>query len=141
MKKTLLAVLLCLGTSAMASEPVNITILGTSDLHGTFVPWDYSTDTANLAGSLSQIATQVHQVRAQQPNVILVDAGDTIQGNFVETFKNDKTSPMILGFNALDYDVWVMGNHEFDFGLKPLSTSLQSIQRHGIGRQHSLGQR
>lgn len=128
MKKTLLAVLLCLGTSAMASELVNITILGTSDLHGTFVPWDYSTDTANLAGSLSQIATQVHQVRAEQPNVILVDAGDTIQGNFVETFKNDKTSPMILGFNALDYDVWVMGNHEFDFGLKPLSTSLNQFK-------------
>ncbi|MBC3229530.1 bifunctional metallophosphatase/5'-nucleotidase [Serratia fonticola] len=132
MKKTLLSLLLslllCLSTSAMAAEPVNITILGTSDLHGTFVPWDYSTDTENLAGSLSQIATQVHKVRAQQPNVILVDAGDTIQGNFVETFKNDKTSPMILGFNALDYDVWVMGNHEFDFGLKALATTLSQFK-------------
>lgn len=111
-----------------AQEPVNITILGTSDLHGTFVPWDYATDTANMAGSLSQIATQVHKVRAQQPNVILVDAGDTIQGNFVETFKNDKTSPMILGFNAMNYDVWVMGNHEFDFGLNVLSTSLDQFK-------------
>ncbi|GKW12841.1 bifunctional metallophosphatase/5'-nucleotidase [Pectobacterium carotovorum subsp. carotovorum] len=111
-----------------AQEPVNITILGTSDLHGTFVPWDYATDTANMAGSLSQIATQVHKVRAQQPNVILVDAGDTIQGNFVETFKNDKTSPMILGFNALNYDVWVPGNHEFDFGLNVLSTSLDQFK-------------
>lgn len=128
MKKTLLSLLLCLSTSAMAAEPVNITILGTSDLHGTFVPWDYSTDTENLAGSLSQIATQVHKVRAQQPNVILVDAGDTIQGNFVETFKNDKTSPMILGFNALNYDVWVMGNHEFDFGLKVLATPLSQFK-------------
>jgi 2',3'-cyclic-nucleotide 2'-phosphodiesterase/3'-nucleotidase len=128
MKKTLLSLLLCLSTSAMAAEPVNITILGTSDLHGTFVPWDYSTDTENLAGSLSQIATQVHKVRAQQPNVILVDAGDTIQGNFVETFKNGKTSPMILGFNALDYDVWVMGNHEFDFGLKALATPLSQFK-------------
>lgn len=128
MKKTLLSLLLCLSTSAMAAEPVNITILGTSDLHGTFVPWDYSTDTENLAGSLSQIATQVHKARTQQPNVILVDAGDTIQGNFVETFKNDKTSPMILGFNALDYDVWVMGNHEFDFGLKALATPLSQFK-------------
>jgi 2',3'-cyclic-nucleotide 2'-phosphodiesterase/3'-nucleotidase len=128
MKKTLLSLLLCLSTSVMAAEPVNITILGTSDLHGTFVPWDYSTDTENLAGSLSQIATQVHQVRAQQPNVILVDAGDTIQGNFVETFKNDQTSPMILGFNALDYDVWVMGNHEFDFGLKALATPISQFK-------------
>ncbi|MEQ9770499.1 5'-nucleotidase C-terminal domain-containing protein [Pectobacterium jejuense] len=129
MKKTLLSLLLCLSTSAMAAqEPVNITILGTSDLHGTFVPWDYATDTANMAGSLSQIATQVHKIRAQQPNVILVDAGDTIQGNFVETFKNDKTSPMILGFNALNYDVWVLGNHEFDFGLNVLSTSLDQFK-------------
>ncbi|KHT16037.1 bifunctional metallophosphatase/5'-nucleotidase [Pectobacterium brasiliense] len=129
MKKTLLSLLLCLSTSAMAAqEPVNITILGTSDLHGTFVPWDYATDTANMAGSLSQIATQVHKVRAQQPNVILVDAGDTIQGNFVETFKNNKTSPMILGFNALNYDVWVLGNHEFDFGLNVLSTSLDQFK-------------
>jgi 2',3'-cyclic-nucleotide 2'-phosphodiesterase/3'-nucleotidase len=128
MKKTLLSLLLCLSTSAMAAEPVNITILGTSDLHGTFVPWDYSTDTENLAGSLSQIATQVHKVRAQQPNVILVDAGDTIQGNFVETFKHDKTNPMILGFNALNYDVWVMGNHEFDFGLKALATPLKQFK-------------
>ncbi|MCU1795119.1 bifunctional metallophosphatase/5'-nucleotidase [Pectobacterium polaris] len=129
MKKTLLSLLLCLSTSAMAAqEPINITILGTSDLHGTFVPWDYATDTANMAGSLSQIATQVHKIRAQQPNVILVDAGDTIQGNFVETFKNDKTSPMILGFNAMNYDVWVLGNHEFDFGLNVLSTSLDQFK-------------
>lgn len=128
MKKTLLSLMFCLSTSAIAAEPVNITILGTSDLHGTFVPWDYSTDTENLAGSLSQIATQVHKIRAQQPNVILVDAGDTIQGNFVETFKNDKTSPMILGFNALNYDVWVMGNHEFDFGLKVLATPLNQFK-------------
>ncbi|OMQ21018.1 bifunctional metallophosphatase/5'-nucleotidase [Serratia oryzae] len=127
MKKTLLSLLLCLSTSVVTAEPVNITILGTSDLHGTFVPWDYSTDTENLAGSLSQIATQVYQVRAQQPNVILVDAGDTIQGNFVETFKNDKTSPMILGFNALNYDVWVMGNHEFDFGLQALATPISQF--------------
>lgn len=127
MKKILLSLLFCFSTSAIAAEPINITILGTSDLHGTFVPWDYSTDTENLAGSLSQIATQVHQVRTQQPNVILVDAGDTIQGNFVETFKNDKTSPMILGFNALNYDVWVMGNHEFDFGLQALATPISQF--------------
>lgn len=128
MKKSLLSLLLCFSASTMAADPVNITILGTSDLHGTFLPWDYSTDTENLAGSLSQIATQIHKVRAQQPNVILVDAGDTIQGNFVETFKNNKISPMILGFNALDYDVWVMGNHEFDFGLKALATPLSQFK-------------
>ncbi len=111
----------------MATETVNITLLGTSDLHGTFVPRDYASDTENLAGSLSQIATG-SKVRAEQPNLIPVDAGDTIQGNFVETFKHEAISPMMLGLNALNYDVWVMGNHEFDFGLPVLATPLKQFK-------------
>ena len=97
MKKIIFASVLGLSGNAMAAETVNITLLGTSDLHGTFVPWDYASDTENLAGSLSQIATQVKKVRAEQPNLILVDAGDTIQGNFVETFKHEAVSPMMPG--------------------------------------------
>lgn len=107
MKKIALTTLLCISTPVLAAQQVDITILGTSDLHGTFVPWDYASDSENLAGSLSQIATKVHKIRAEQPNIILVDAGDTIQGNFVETFKNEPISPMILGFNALK---WCMGD-------------------------------
>lgn len=128
MKKILFASVLGLSGSAIAAETVNITLLGTSDLHGTFVPWDYASDTENLAGSLSQIATQIKKLRAEQPNLILVDAGDTIQGNFVETFKHEAISPMMLGFNALKYDVWVMGNHEFDFGLPVLATPLKQFE-------------
>lgn len=69
MKKIIFASVLGLSGNAMAAETVNITLLGTSDLHGTFVPWDYASDTENLAGSLSQIATQVKKVRAEQPNL------------------------------------------------------------------------
>ncbi|MEX0635051.1 hypothetical protein M8494_37710 [Serratia ureilytica] len=68
------------------------------------------------------------KVRAEQPNLILVDAGDTIQGSFVETFKHEAVSPMMLGLNALNYDVWVMGNHEFDFGLPVLATPLKQFR-------------
>ena len=57
-----------------------------------------------------------------------MDAGDTIQGNFVETFKHEAVSPMMLGLNALNYDVWVMGNHEFDFGLPVLATPLKQFK-------------
>lgn len=110
-----------------------VSILGTSDLHGHFVPWDYAADRENLAGSLSQIATKIHELRQSLPNVILVDAGDTIQGNFVETFKNEPVSPMMLGFNALNYDVWVLGNHEFDFGLPVLKTSLDQFKGQSLG--------
>nr|WP_094143056.1 5'-nucleotidase C-terminal domain-containing protein [Vibrio sp. V05_P4A8T149] len=105
-----------------------VTILGTSDIHGHFMPWDYAADKLNMQGSLSQIATKVKQIREQDKNVILVDAGDTIQGNFVETFKHEAVDPMMLGFNEMNYDAWVLGNHEFDFGLSVLNRSLTQFK-------------
>ncbi|PAR54275.1 bifunctional metallophosphatase/5'-nucleotidase [Vibrio metoecus] len=132
MKKTLItsAIALALTFPALAAngDIHNVTILGTSDLHGHFMPWDYAADKKEMSGSLSQIATQVKTIRQEQPNVILVDAGDTIQGNFVETFKEEATDPMMLGFNEMKYDVWVLGNHEFDFGLKVLNRSLTQFK-------------
>ncbi|HGE6112581.1 TPA: bifunctional UDP-sugar hydrolase/5'-nucleotidase [Vibrio cholerae] len=132
MKKTILtsAIALSFAFPALAAngDIHNVTILGTSDLHGHFMPWDYSADKLNLSGSLSQIATKVKTIRQEQPNVILVDAGDTIQGNFVETFKDEAMDPMMLGFNEMKYDVWVLGNHEFDFGLKVLNRSLTQFK-------------
>ena len=113
---------------SIASERVDITLLGTSDIHGHFIPWDYASDKPIKAGSLSQIATKIQEIKAKEKNVILVDAGDTIQGNFVETFKDEKVNPMMLGFNQLDYDVWVLGNHEFDFGLTVLNTPIQQFK-------------
>ena len=104
--KTVLFSLLVSSQSVYA-EQVDITILGTSDLHGRFIPWDYTTDKPNLSGSLSQIATKVGELRKQDPEIILVDAGDAIQGNNIETFKNDPISPMMLGFNQLKYDAYV----------------------------------
>lgn len=105
------AILLSLAgqTFAADGDMVDVTILGTSDIHGHFMPWDYAADKQNMRGSLSQIATKVKAIRNDQDNVILVDAGDTIQGNFVETFKDEPVDPMMLGFNEMDYDVWVLG--------------------------------
>ncbi|EJL6833646.1 bifunctional metallophosphatase/5'-nucleotidase [Vibrio cholerae] len=132
MKKTILTSAIALSFAfpvlAANGDIHNVTILGTSDLHGHFMPWDYSADKLNLSGSLSQIATKVKTIRQEQPNVILVDAGDTIQGNFVETFKDEAIDPMMLGFNEMKYDVWVLGNHEFDFGLKVLNRSLTQFK-------------
>lgn len=137
MKKTLLssAILLSLSfpCSAADGDIHQVTILGTSDLHGHFMPWDYAADKANTRGSLSQIATKVKTIRAEEANTILVDAGDTIQGNFVETFKDEPIDPMMLGFNEMDYDVWVLGNHEFDFGLGVLNRSLKQFKGQSLG--------
>lgn len=101
------AILLSLTSPLFAADGDihDVTILGTSDIHGHFMAWDYASDKLNTRGSLSQIATKVGDIRKEQSNIILVDAGDTIQGNFVETFKDEPVDPMILGFNHMKYEV------------------------------------
>lgn len=99
------------------SSETKITILGTSDIHGRFLPWDYASDTEDREGSLSQISTIVKEEKRKNKNIILIDAGDCIQDNFVEIFNKGPKQPMILGMNNIGYDIWEMGNHEFNFGL------------------------
>jgi 2',3'-cyclic-nucleotide 2'-phosphodiesterase / 3'-nucleotidase len=101
-------------------EETKITLLGTSDIHGRFVPWDYDLDGANTSGSLTQLQTIVKQVRAENPNTILVDIGDMIQGNSAELFNDYPMSSAATAMNAMGYELWTMGNHEFDFGLDVL---------------------
>ena len=66
-----LALLLATGASA---ETRRITLLGSSDIHGYFVPWDYATDTEYKAGALSKIATAVKRIRAEGAPVIVPTA-------------------------------------------------------------------
>ncbi|HSE31394.1 MAG TPA: bifunctional UDP-sugar hydrolase/5'-nucleotidase [Pyrinomonadaceae bacterium] len=107
----------------VAPERVQITILGTTDLHGNISPIDYYTNKPDNRG-LAKIATLVKRIRKEQPNVVLVDSGDTIQGTPLESYHNRKnnepTDPMMLAMNSLQFDAMAVGNHEYNFGLKVL---------------------
>ncbi|MBT2286921.1 5'-nucleotidase C-terminal domain-containing protein [Paenibacillus polymyxa] len=106
--------------AAEADKETKITLLGTSDIHGRFMPWDYALDGPNPTGSMTQLYTIVKKVRAENPNTILLDAGDMIQDNSAELFNDQPQSPMMVAMNEMKYDAWVMGNHEFNFGLDVL---------------------
>jgi 2',3'-cyclic-nucleotide 2'-phosphodiesterase/3'-nucleotidase len=113
--------------SAAAQQPANarkhITILGTTDLHGNILPKDYYTEKADNRG-LAKIATLIKKVRKENPNVLLLDSGDTIQGTPLEFYHNKKNNqpidPMMLIMNTLGYDAMAVGNHEYNFGLPVL---------------------
>src|SRR5829696_5895032 len=66
-------------------ERVQITILGTTDLHGNINPIDYYTNKPDNRG-VAKVATLIKRVRREQPNVLLIDSGDTIQGSPLESF-------------------------------------------------------
>jgi len=98
-----------------AADSTTITILGTADLHGRIYPHDYATDTVDDDTGLAKIATLLKQERAIDPDALLIDCGDTVQDNSAELFNDLPIHPMIEGLNFLNYDVWVIGNHEFNF--------------------------
>ena len=106
-----------------APKRVHITILGTTDLHGNIYPIDYYTDKADNRG-LAKIATLIKRVRKENPNALLVDSGDTIQGTPSQYFHNKKNNatrdPMMLVMSSLHYDAMAVGNHEYNFGLQVL---------------------
>src|SRR5512133_3864206 len=60
-------------------QRVQITILGTTDLHGNIDPIDYYTNKPDNRG-IAKIATLIKRIRKEQPNLLLIDSGDTIQG-------------------------------------------------------------
>lgn len=131
--KKLLCLLCALSavSTAMAQE-VNIKLLGTSDVHGRIVPWSYGADVEDKSGSYAQIATYVKDVRKNNKNVVLVEVGDAIQDNQIDVFAKDKKyykdHPIPKVLNEMNYDIFVLGNHEFNFGMKALDEILKDIK-------------
>lgn len=114
---------LVFAAQSFAPDRVQITILGTTDLHGNIYPIDYYTNKPDNRG-FAKVATLIKRIRKEHPNVLLVDSGDTIQGAPLESFhsrKNNKPpDPMMLVMSSLNYDAMAVGNHEYNFGLKVL---------------------
>ncbi|MBU2440549.1 5'-nucleotidase C-terminal domain-containing protein [bacterium] len=98
-----------------AADTTTITILGTADLHGRIYPYEYAIDSYDDDTGLAKIATLVKQERAIDPDALLIDCGDTVQDNSADLFNDLPIHPMIEGLNFLNYDVWVIGNHEFNY--------------------------
>src|SRR2546421_1292512 len=120
----LLSTVPTLASAAAALDPdtVCISILHTTDLHGHILP---TSDYDGIAdrGGLARCVTQIRRWQRQNPNSILIDVGDVYQGT--EVSLRNKGELMIDLFNHLGYDAWVVGNHEFDWGIEPFHQALQ----------------
>jgi len=119
------ALAISVGTSAgsQSAQRAHIVILSTTDMHGRIFPVDYYTNKYDNVG-IAKVATLVKEARQKDPDLLLVDSGDTIQGTPLEYFHNKRNNtppdPMMLTMSALHYDAMTVGNHEYNFGLKVL---------------------
>lgn len=118
-----------MAVSVFARE-VNIKILGTSDVHGRVVPWSYAADEEDRSGSYAQLSTLIKERRKENRNVILVEVGDAIQDNSIDLFTKEsgQNHPIPKVLNYMKYDVFVLGNHEFNFGMTELGNILKDIK-------------
>jgi 5'-nucleotidase / UDP-sugar diphosphatase len=103
---------------ALEVGTVTISILHTTDLHGHILPTTDYQDRPNLGG-LARCATQIRQWRQANPHALVLDIGDVYQGT--EVSLGTRGATMIRCLNGLAYDAWVVGNHEFDWGMEPLT--------------------
>lgn len=100
---------------------VHITVLGTTDVHGNIYNWSYEDGSETDDTGLAKVYTVVQKVREENPNTILLDNGDTVQGTILtDDLYNEhleKPNPMMDVMNFMGYDAMTLGNHEFNFGL------------------------
>ena len=107
-----------------------IVVVSTTDVHGRLRGWDYYADTAESSRGLTRAATIVDSVRAANPGrVILLDAGDLLQGNpftFVAArVTKDALNPVIAAMNVMSYDAAAIGNHEYNYGVPYLERGVR----------------
>jgi 2',3'-cyclic-nucleotide 2'-phosphodiesterase (5'-nucleotidase family) len=107
-----------------------VTMLHTNDTHGTWPETYYYGDPEGFAFLASQIKAE----RAKNPNLLLLDAGDTFQGNaFAQYFRDSDPNPIAGGLNLLGYDAFTIGNHEFNFGPATFATMLGQLEAPILG--------
>lgn len=118
MKLTIL--ISCLGMlSSCSPTSTTVELICTTDVHGALFPYNY-VSSHPVNHSLAQVATYVEQVRDTAKNVILLDAGDMLQGtpavyyyNFVDT---ESTHILADIHNYMEYDAVCVGNHDIETG-------------------------
>jgi len=134
MKSAVAALSFLAFSTCLNAADVTIAVLATTDLHGNIYPYDYYTGKPAERG-LAKIATLIRRERQANPDNMLLDCGDTIEGTPLEyvyqhwretgklpldmAFSRPPLTedPMMLAMNALGYDVMTVGNHDFNFGL------------------------
>ncbi|MES2706301.1 MAG: bifunctional UDP-sugar hydrolase/5'-nucleotidase [Verrucomicrobiota bacterium] len=115
---------------------VTVSIFNTTDLHGHILPTKTYEGVENVGG-LARCATQIRQWRAEQPNGMLIDVGDVYQGTPVSRASDGQV--MIGLLNKLNYDAWVIGNHEFDWGFDTVAKSITASKMPVLASNAKVG--
>jgi len=99
-----------------------ITILHTNDVHSHIEPFGPNDGRNANKGGVARRASLVEAIRNENPNTLLLDAGDIFQGTPYFNFYGGELEFKLM--SLLEYDVATIGNHDFDNGIHGLYAQL-----------------
>jgi 2',3'-cyclic-nucleotide 2'-phosphodiesterase (5'-nucleotidase family) len=116
-----------------AQTRLDLLVAATTDVHGRLRGWDYYADAEDPVRGLSRAGTIIDSLRKAAPGrVVLVDAGDLLQGNPMTYVAARVDSlaphPVVAAMNVLRYDAAALGNHEFNYGLPILDRATRQAR-------------
>ncbi|MBZ9630365.1 bifunctional metallophosphatase/5'-nucleotidase [Salegentibacter sp. LM13S] len=114
-----------------ANKSTKITILQTADIHGQLdshpeLFWENEEIVFKERGGLAHIQTLFKEERAKNPNTVILDGGDLIQGSGYAALSEGKIFPDII--KNMDYDLIVPGNWEVVYGKQVMMDVLQAFE-------------
>ena len=122
------AAVIATGLPALADDlgrARTVSIFHTTDLHGRILPTS-TYEGLDDVGGFARCATCIRQWRRESPHSLTVDVGDVVQGTAASMARGGQL--MFELFNALEYDAWTLGNHDFDWGPEKLEANLATSQ-------------
>ncbi len=108
-------------------NPLKLTILHTNDTHSRLEPFPMDGGRNQGMGGIAARSQLISQIRQEEEQVLLLDAGDIFQGT--PYFNIYKGEPEIKAMSMLGYDACTIGNHDFDAGMENLATQLTAHAR------------
>ncbi len=104
---------------------IRLSVIFTNDIHGgidrsgaTFMNREFPPPLGGAASAATYIASVRDRAEAEGSYVLLIDQGDIFQGTPVGNFR--KGEAVVEYFNTMDFDLWTVGNHDFDEGFENL---------------------
>lgn len=116
--------------TALAAQADRLVLLHTNDTHSQIEPND-----DNLGGILRRKVV-IDSVRDAEPNVLLVDCGDMVQGSLYFTLYGGQAERDMM--NALGYEIQILGNHEFDNGVDSLAAIWSGLNAEKLATNYDM---
>lgn len=132
----ILALLLVLSFSFSMMAAETLSILATSDVHQYLLPYDYMEDNPDETIGFSKIYSLIEKERENNPNTLLLDNGDLIQGSLIGLYEyqidpiaEGETQTIIKAYNHAGYDAATIGNHELqDYSMDYLEKAMAGAE-------------